>query len=98
MARTAVGIVETPGLVAHAVGVGEVADGLARRLEQRGQAVGERQPPHRGQVGLRGTQQVEAVGLRLGRRALVGQHVVVEAEGAEDAGRRPARRRTSGRR
>ena len=54
-----------------------------------GETAGQRQPPHRGEVGVRRPGQVEAVGGGLRRRALVGQHtagaLVDDLQAAEHA-------------
>ena len=59
--------------VLHAVD-GDRGDRLGRLGEQLGEPGRQRQAPHRGQVGAGRTREVEPVGRRLRRDALVGQH------------------------
>ena len=88
-----VGVAQHPELVAHAVVVVGVGDGLVvGRVEGGGQPGGHGEPPDGGEVGPGGAQEVEAVALGLGQGLLVGQDVALlarlgQAERPDDAGR-----------
>ena len=79
---------------------GHRADRLARLGEQRGQPAGQRQAPDGREVGVGRPGEVEAVGRRLRRRALVGEHAagalvddLQPAEHADEVARACRRRR-----
>ncbi len=82
-------------LVRHAVVVHGLGEG-ERAVGHRGQSRGRREPPDRVEVDPRRPEQREAVALRLGQRALVGEDVALARRGrqdqpAEDADRVPGR-------
>ena len=85
----AVGVGDAPQRVLDPVVVGPVGVGRLLGAAQVGEAGRERQAPHRREVGPGGPQQVEAVGLGLGRGALVGQDAALagtrQLEGADHA-------------
>ena len=80
-------VVDAVELVHHAVVVGDGGQPLARLPGPLGQAGGQRQAPDRRQVGPGGPGEVEPVGRGLGRRLLVGQHVVAGRVGIGDGQR-----------